>query len=59
VRLFEQAGVAPQRMAAIGFGEFRPMDTNDAVQGRAKNRRVTLNILADNKDEVAILPNGQ
>ncbi|MCB5195619.1 flagellar motor protein MotD [Deefgea salmonis] len=56
VRLFEQAGVAPQRMAAIGFGEFRPMDTNDAAQGRAKNRRVTLNILADNKDEVAILP---
>nr|WP_314898953.1 flagellar motor protein MotD [uncultured Deefgea sp.] len=59
VRLFEQAGVAPQRMAAIGFGEFRPMDSNDKVQGRAKNRRVTLNILADNKDEVAILPNGQ
>jgi chemotaxis protein MotB len=59
VRLFEQAGVAPQRMAAIGFGEFRPMDTNDRVEGRAKNRRVTLNILADNKDEVAILPNGQ
>lgn len=59
VRLFEQAGVAPQRMAAIGFGEFRPMDTNDQPTGRAKNRRVTLNILADNKDEVAILPNGQ
>lgn len=59
VRLFEQAGVAPQRMAAIGFGEFRPMDSNDLHQGRAKNRRVTLNILADNKDEVAILPNGQ
>jgi chemotaxis protein MotB len=59
VRLFEQAGVAPQRMAAIGFGQFRPMDSNDVAQGRAKNRRVTLNILADNKDEVAILPSGQ
>ena len=59
VRLFEQAGIAPQRMAAIGFAEFRPMDSNDLAQGRAKNRRVTLNILADNKDEVAILPNGQ
>ena len=59
VRLFEQAGVAPQRMAAIGFGQFRPMDTNDAAQGRAKNRRVTLNILADSKDEVAILPSDQ
>ena len=50
---------ATHQLLAIGFGQFRPMDTNDAAQGRAKNRRVTLNILADNKDEVAILPSGQ
>ena len=59
VRLFERAGVASQRMVAIGFGEFRPMDTNDFAQGRARNRRVTLNILADNKDEIAVLPSDQ
>ncbi|WP_028453681.1 flagellar motor protein MotD [Chitinilyticum aquatile] len=56
VRVFAEAGVAPQRMVAIGYGEFRPMDSNDNPDGRAKNRRVTLNILADNKDEVAVLP---
>ncbi|WP_028456567.1 flagellar motor protein MotD [Chitinilyticum litopenaei] len=56
VRVFVQAGVAPQRMVAIGYGEYRPIDSNDGIEGRAKNRRVTLNILADNKDEVAVLP---
>ncbi|WP_035057453.1 flagellar motor protein MotD [Andreprevotia chitinilytica] len=56
VRLFVQTGVAPQRLVAIGYGEFRPQDSNDTVEGRARNRRVTLNILADNKDEVAVLP---
>ncbi|KAF0811633.1 Motility protein B [Andreprevotia sp. IGB-42] len=55
VRLFVQAGVAPQRLVAIGYGEFRPQESNDSVEGRSRNRRVTLNILADNKDEVAVL----
>jgi chemotaxis protein MotB len=56
VRLFESAGVAPQRMVALGYGQFRPVESNDTVDSRARNRRVTLNILADNQDEVAILP---
>ncbi|MBE9608559.1 flagellar motor protein MotD [Chitinilyticum piscinae] len=56
VRVFAAAGVAPQRMVAIGYGEYRPMDSNDSPESRARNRRVTLNILADNKDEVAVLP---
>lgn len=56
VRLFVDVGVAPQRLVAIGYGEFRPQGSNDSPEGRASNRRVTLNILADNKDEVAVLP---
>ncbi|WP_293932420.1 flagellar motor protein MotD [Iodobacter sp.] len=56
VRLFVDVGVAPQRLVAIGYGEFRPQGSNDTPEGRASNRRVTLNILADNKDEVAVLP---
>jgi chemotaxis protein MotB len=58
VRLFVDVGVAPQRLVAIGYGEFRPQVSNDTPEGRASNRRVTLNILADNKDEVAVLPLG-
>ena len=56
VRLFVDAGVAPERMVAIGYGEFRPMVSNDSDTGRARNRRVTINILADNRDDVAVLP---
>ncbi|WP_157315151.1 flagellar motor protein MotD [Chitinibacter sp. GC72] len=55
VRLFQSAGVAPQRMVAVGYAEFRPVESNDTVESRARNRRVTLNILADNQDEVAVI----
>lgn len=55
VRLFQSVGVAPQRMVAIGYAEFRPVEPNDTLESRARNRRVTLNILADNRDDVAII----
>ncbi|XZG71136.1 flagellar motor protein MotD [Chitinibacteraceae bacterium HSL-7] len=55
VRLFAENGVVPKRMVALGYGEYRPVDGNDTPEGRARNRRVTLNILADNKDEVVDL----
>ncbi|MBX9964261.1 MAG: flagellar motor protein MotD [Burkholderiales bacterium] len=45
VRLFTQAGVAPERMSAVGYGEYRNVDTNDTPEGRARNRRVTVMIL--------------
>lgn len=56
VRVFADAGVAPQRMVAVGYAEFRPVEKNDNPESRARNRRVTLNILADNRDEVSVLP---
>ena len=46
VHLFARLGVAPARMAAIGYGEYRPIDGNDSVQGRARNRRVVLVIMS-------------
>ena len=56
VRLFVEAGVAPQRLVVLGYSDQRPMEPNDKESGRARNRRVTLNILADNRDEVAVIP---
>ncbi|GAB3250199.1 flagellar motor protein MotD [Chitinimonas naiadis] len=56
VRLFEANGVAAKRLVALGYAENRPMEPNDSATGRARNRRVTIQILADNKDEVATLP---
>jgi chemotaxis protein MotB len=35
----------PKRFSAIGYGEFRPLDSNATDAGRAKNRRVEVSIL--------------
>jgi len=37
--------VKPNRLSAIGYGEFRPIDTNDTKAGRGRNRRVEIIIL--------------
>lgn len=43
--LINEKGVAPQRLAAIGYGEFRPVASNDTPEGRRKNRRVEIVIM--------------
>jgi len=43
--LIDECGIKPQRLSAIGYGEFRPVDENDTKVGRAKNRRVEIIIL--------------
>ncbi len=47
VRLFSKEGILPERMAAIGYGEFRPIASNDTLEGRIKNRRVVVVITAN------------
>lgn len=47
IRLFAENGLNPAKMAAIGFGEHRPVSDNDTPEGRSQNRRVTIVILAD------------
>ncbi len=43
--LEEKGGVKPERLAAIGYGEYRPVASNDTSEGRQKNRRVEIVIL--------------
>lgn len=38
-------GISPKRLQAVGYGESRPVDTNDTEEGRAKNRRVEFTVL--------------
>ena len=45
VHLFTKEGMEPRRMAAIGFGEYRPIADNATPEGRNKNRRVVILIL--------------
>ena len=56
VRLFAAGGVAPRRLSAIGYADNRPVDSNDTAEGRSRNRRVTLLILADPLPEPEIAP---
>jgi len=47
VHLFAKQGISPRRLAAIGFGQFRPIGDNKTLKGRRQNRRVKVVILAD------------
>jgi outer membrane protein OmpA-like peptidoglycan-associated protein len=42
---FISKGIAPDRLIPIGYGESRPIATNDTREGRANNRRVELKAL--------------
>ena len=40
--LVRDFAIAAARLATIGYGERRPMETNATLAGRARNRRVEL-----------------
>ncbi len=45
VRVLMNAGLGPERLAALGFGEHRPIASNASAQGRRLNRRVSIVVL--------------
>lgn len=46
VHLFTRLGINPEQLAAIGYGEYKPVADNATDAGRQKNRRVSLMIMA-------------
>jgi len=44
--LIESAGLSPNSLSAVGYGEFQPLVANDTPEQRAKNRRVDIVVLA-------------
>lgn len=44
LRFLASSGVQPQRMSAIGYGEFFPLADNGTEEGRAQNRRVLIKV---------------
>ena len=45
--LVKEQGISPERLSAIGYGEYRPVASNETREGHKQNRRV----------EIVILPN--
>lgn len=43
--LIDNKGILPQRVSAIGYGEYRPIASNETKEGRQLNRRVEIVIL--------------
>jgi len=42
--LIAMAGIKPERIATMGFGEYRPIAANTSEQGRRRNRRVEITL---------------
>jgi len=45
-----KSGLSPNKMASIGYGEYRPVAPNDTPENKAKNRRVVITIERNNVD---------
>ncbi len=43
------SGIAPERLASMGYGEYQPIADNASIAGRSANRRVELVILASSR----------
>jgi chemotaxis protein MotB len=43
--LVNEKGISPTRLSAVGYGEYRPVSTNDTKEGKQLNRRVEIVIL--------------
>ncbi len=56
VRMLAFAGVAPERLGAVGYGEFQPLARNDTPEGRQRNRRVVLLISRDDQIRRMVRP---
>ncbi len=56
VRLFVENGVAENRLVAMGHGSKQPVASNETVEGRLRNRRVQVLILAEVPEVVTEVP---
>jgi flagellar motor protein MotB len=48
--ILESNGIAFDRISITGYGDTRPIASNDTEEGRIKNRRVEVKLIAGNKE---------
>jgi outer membrane protein OmpA-like peptidoglycan-associated protein len=49
-RMFEDEGIPSKRISALGYGTKRPIASNNTAEGRAKNRRVVVRLIPEDKE---------
>ncbi len=48
VRLFvDKCNFSPEKLVAVGYGEYKPVDDNTTAEGRVKNRRIDIIVLSE------------
>jgi len=45
VKFFVGLGFSPKQLSGLGYGEYQPRASNTTKEGRAKNRRIEINII--------------
>jgi chemotaxis protein MotB len=46
--MVDEKGIGPKKVSATGYGEYRPVASNDSVESRRQNRRVEIVVLPKN-----------
>lgn len=49
-RILAENGISPERISIIGYGDTRPIATNETKEGRVKNRRVEVKLVPGDKE---------
>jgi chemotaxis protein MotB len=44
-RFLQDQGIDPGNLSAVAYGEWKPVATNDTAEGKAKNRRIEINLV--------------
>jgi chemotaxis protein MotB len=52
VRYLQEKGVDPGFLSAAGYSEYRPVDSNESDEGRAKNRRIEIVLIPLDADRI-------
>jgi len=53
VRLFtSKTNLSPEKLIAVGYGEYRPIEDNSTDEGRAKNRRIDIIVLSEKYNDL-------
>lgn len=52
IRFLEDANISSERLSAVGYGEYRPIASNDNAAARRRNRRVDIIVITDQLKEV-------